>query len=259
LSVSDPVGLCAAGYLGSEGLVASPALAMPISVTQDHGASGLVVDVSFGHALRGRIVDADGQGLGGFAVDACPLPGPPANSCFVDPAYSSRDGTFALGGLPASRYAVMIRSPDDAGRPAAFGAPHGLTDAAAGAASFTLNQIDTELPAITVPTGFFARLGADMTGRVTDRHGTPIPKVTVGLLDLNADRYTGEARTAADGTYVIGGISPGSYIFGFGVGYGGALAGWYAPGGLLLAWDAKGATKLVVGQRDLVGMDVVAP
>lgn len=61
-----------------------------------------------------------------------------------------------------------------------------------------------------LPAGLFAQNTANLRGRVTDNHGTPLAGAQVTVVSVETNQQRG-ALTRGDGTYSIIGLAPGSY------------------------------------------------
>jgi hypothetical protein len=244
LKFTDILHRNAGGYLGPNGLVPNPAQARTVSV----GTAAIVVNAVLptGHGVSGRLVGSDGVGLAGYLVELVD----PSTGAFVpDGGYSgdqaplartAADGTFAIDGAGPGPWTLAVQDPD---RQAI-----GYVSAVEGA--FTLGgqrptlsiTSDVQLPVAHLPTDFTSkRAGRRVTGRVTDGHGIGVGDVTITLAAGN--RVVASCITAADGTYVLGNVAPGSYSMQF--------VGIYSR----QAGGQIDTAPIVVGSSDLAGVD----
>ncbi|MBX3314217.1 MAG: carboxypeptidase regulatory-like domain-containing protein [Actinobacteria bacterium] len=159
---------------------------------------GIDVTLEPGADLTGRITDPDGRGVEGARVWAF-APGDVWLGSLA--ARSGADGSYRIEGLAPLDYRIAVVAPAGSG----------------------LQNRWADDPVRVEPgvdrTGFDVALdaGASIRGRVTDPDGQPLGGVSVTAWSPT-DRWIAGAgsTTAADGTYVIEGLDPGSYKVRFG-------------------------------------------
>lgn len=193
-------------------------------------------------SISGTVTGAESKPLGGVQVD---VSAPDGGSLWG--GSTGPNGTYTVGGLPAGSYVVGF---------SAAGYLPGYFEDAESARSAKL---------VTVAEGAAAgevdghlQLAGSIAGTVTDSAGTPLPGIEVSVRDGHG-HYAG-ATTAADGTYSIGELAPGSYsvrfapeapVAGFSPGGGNYLAQYYDQ--RASAGEADPVT--VVGGRTATGID----
>ena len=99
--------------------------------------------------------------------------------------------------------------------------------------------------------------GHRMSGTVTDMAGTPLGGILVTAATMSGPTMGDVAFTAADGTYSVAGLAPGSYRVQFADPTGAHLSVFYTSTGFSL--DAAAATPVVIGSADVSGIDVKMP
>ncbi|MGB4809897.1 MAG: carboxypeptidase-like regulatory domain-containing protein [Candidatus Phosphoribacter baldrii] len=172
------------------------------------GAVGVDAALDSGGSVAGRVTGVGGVALPGVTVS---LVGPGVTFTAVTAA----NGTYQIGGLPeGNSYTVC------------FDATAVDTGSVTGYLNECYNNIAwgwklprpvgvTALTVGSVPvTGIDAALAPSggLKGLVTDPSGAGVAGVTVYLVRPSDTSYSSEAvRTGADGTYLIGGVSAGSY------------------------------------------------
>ena len=241
---SDFLHLHAGGYLGSNGLVTNPGEARSVSV----GTATTVVNAVLptGHAVTGRLVGADGVGVAGYLVELVD----PSTGAFVwdggysgDPAPLARtaaDGTFAIDGAGPGPWTLAVQDPDR--QAIGYVSAEGGSFMTGGQRPTFLVASDVHLPVSHLPTDFTSkRAGRRVTGRVTDGHGVGVGDVSATLAAGNS--VVASCTSAADGTYVLGNVAPGSYAVQF--------LGIYSR----QAGGQIDTTPIVVGTSDVAGVD----
>ena len=243
LQLSATDGAHPSGYLGATGLVPTPDAARQFDLTSKDAVVDVVLPASY--SLTGRLTDEQGKPLADFLVE---LVSPPRFAFSPDeqsPVYSvpapmartALDGTFTISGIVAGSWAVAVQDPDR----------QGIGYLGSGA-SFTLGPppaIDITgnlaLPPARLPDSFASqRAGHRISGRVTDGQGHGVADQIVSAI-LNG-KLAASCTTAADGTYVLGDLAPGSYTVSFGS-YARQAGGQIDTG------------PIVVGSADATGVD----
>lgn len=156
------------------------------------GATDLIVRLWTGETIAGRVVDAEGAGVGGLRLRTAVPRAMSASDYVAAETTTSADGWFAFDGLP-SGFATIAEE-----RPYGTIAEHVL------------------LGVERVPTGTTTLLVRRMrvgvvAGRVADAEGRPVAKRTV-VLARKCEALVVEARTDAKGAFRAGVATPGRYV-----------------------------------------------
>jgi hypothetical protein len=165
---------------------------------------GLYTDGTLG-AITGRVTDPTGHPVEGVNVAA--NTNGDRDPRYHDPVATGADGTYALGGLPASdNYLVCFSPALSRGSTSPNGDLDGCFEGSdTGRVVVQAGQVTAHINQRLVP-------GGAITGTVTDTAGHPLGNVDV---DVSASLPTG-ARTATDGTYRVNRLEPGGYTVCFG-------------------------------------------
>jgi hypothetical protein len=219
--------------------------------------AGVDVPVSFGGTVTGMdAVLQPGGSISGTVVAASD-DSPATGTCvylygnsqlsFNSSSETASDGTYQFNGLPAGQYEVEF-DPTCGGSVTSALLPGWYPN--------VLDELDDTLVTVAAGqpvSGIDEQLSAAATisGTVTDTTSSPdVGAVCVSADPSSFEGYGGSTQTAADGTYSISGLAPGSYLVYFDPTCGGSnssadLAQWY--GGVT---DESSATpvNLTAGQ-----------
>jgi protocatechuate 3,4-dioxygenase beta subunit len=175
--------------VGREGSRA-PGIAAVVVEPRSEAAVDLVL--SDGGFATGRIVDPDGRRLAGrVRAEVFDGHGLPSSASDLMSAEARADGTFALGPLPVGALGLAVSAP---------GRERVRVEATVPARGSTADIGD-----VVLDTGLVVR------GRVTDREGTGIPGAAVRAMRRSGGPSRGEAESADDGAFVVGGLETGRY------------------------------------------------
>lgn len=161
------------------------------------GARDLVLMLSRGLALSGRVVDDRGAPVTTFEIDVSPVPardgawlhGNDGASCSVS---GSDDGSFAVEGLSPGQWQVLV-------------AHRGHVDS---------RPVIVQLPSAG-PVTLVLRRPASVSGTVVDPSGSPVADALVSLAVSDASWSEGgwsgedDTRTANDGSFELEDVAPG--------------------------------------------------
>lgn len=170
-------------YLGEE--------EYPDIVITDASIEGQSWSVHAARAIRGTVVDAQGQPVEGARVSARMKAGKDPRARRSD-SWGSRtetDGSFEVAGLLPGQYEMSLRH-DDLPNPDKPTEVELSEDA-------DLEEVVLELPG-----------GGEVTGVVRDEKGTAVADVTVRVL---GPRWGGNAKTNDEGRFLLSGIAVGEY------------------------------------------------
>ena len=177
-----------------------------ITVTAGGVTSGIDAELALGGHLAGTVTDSEGNGLGGIEIQLAREVGPDQWFGFGEEFgyHTDDDGTYRIDGLPAGTWRV-----DFVDREGSY-----LSEYYDDVVDFE-QATDIEIAAGDEPTsGIDAELAdaARVTGTVTDEAGHPLEGIFVALRALEDGNwsYFGEAETAADGSYALDGLRPGT-------------------------------------------------
>ena len=192
----------------------SQSSATPVTVTAGTTTSSIDATMAAGGAVSGKVT-ASGSPLGGICVD---LEGGPTQASTTTAA----DGTYSLGGLSSGTYEVEFSAGSYCGNSGSY-----LTQWYKGASS------ESGATPIAVTTGHTTSgidaamvLGGSISGTVKDTSGAKLSGICVYA---DGGPSSASAETAADGTYSLTGLAPGSYDVEFtpGCGSNGYQTQWY--------------------------------
>jgi protocatechuate 3,4-dioxygenase beta subunit len=151
------------------------------------GGPELAISLEKGEALTGKVVDSHGEPVAAAALHALPEEPLTHGSREVE-AVTDGDGRYRLEGLETGRYSVQAESPDGQSVDTSAEIRPGV------------NRLDLAFPG-----------GTDVTGRVLDRDGIPVPGATASLLTAPSGRIF-HAVAAAEGWFHIRAVPDGDYL-----------------------------------------------
>ena len=183
----------------------SQATATPVPVTAGQTTTGVNAVMAAAAEISGTVTDASSpqQGLGGICVVAFPSPGPGSSYSAV----TASNGTYAMNGLPSGSYTVEFYDCGNQGSYVTQWYKGASTQASATPVSVTAGQPTTGIDAAMAP-------GGSISGTVTDTASPPddLANICVNAVPAQGGGPGGAgAVTAADGTYTINNLAPGSY------------------------------------------------
>jgi protocatechuate 3,4-dioxygenase beta subunit len=159
------------------------------------GTTTLVTSAS----ISGRVVDSAGNPIEGASVTARG-----SGQSFIHAASTAEDGSYTIDGLAAGSYTLEFSKSGSSFLTQYLGG----TSSSQGATVLTVALGDSLTHKdMTLPTA------ASISGRVVDEAGNPIEGVSVAASSTTSG--SGNARTAADGTYKVDGLVAGSYTLQF--------------------------------------------
>ena len=147
-------------------------------------------------SIAGYITDESAVAISGAYVWAEVEGG----ASWYGPSTASPDGSYLLSGLPPGAYRVFA---------SASGYPGEYYDGTYDFNAATLVNVTSGI--VTPGIGFALALGGSISGTVTDESATPIAGAWVNASSVTCCG-SGYAVTAADGTYTITDLAPGSYV-----------------------------------------------
>ncbi|MGH9225606.1 MAG: MSCRAMM family protein [Acidimicrobiales bacterium] len=173
----------------------------PVNVTAGATTPGINASLAIGGAIAGTVV-ADGSGtpLAGICVIAFI---PSTGFSYFRPL-TAADGTYVVAGLPAGSYKVRF---EDCVSPIEYAAEYYENKGDPTSA----NTVSVTAGNTLTVNGSLAIAGA-VSGTVTpDGTGTPLAGICISSFHATTGFSFFRPRTAADGTYLVTGLVPGSY------------------------------------------------
>lgn len=229
--------------------------ATEVPVAAGAAVTGIDAQLADDASIAGRVTGAEGQALGGVEVTAC-VWDPSWDDC-GEAIYSDttdNSGAYAVTGLGAGDYRIVFRpaASDTVHAPqwyddAPFGTVADEVEVAPGA---DLTGIDAQLHRAGAIAGTISLTGAG------DRAGASVEACLWSTRDAACmDYFSGV--TAADGTYRVGGLTPGDYkVYFYGTELGGGYKDEYYDD--RPASDEAGAKLVIVGGGTTVdGIDAI--
>lgn len=174
----------------------APAVSAPIPIEKGADAREDLV-LEQGGQLTGRLVDPEGRPIAAGRVLVTELNGQAAPRALADllRADSGGDGSFRLASLPPGDHMLSI---------SAFGYSAKPVDARVEAGGARADVGD-----VVLETGLAIR------GRVRDRAGAPVAGAQLSGFQARVaapgTQFPAEGRSEADGSFVLGGLAPGTY------------------------------------------------
>ncbi len=167
----------------------------------------LVLQLSRGFVVTGRVVDAEGDAVAGAVVRAVPAwdrvssrhaPTPAASKLYAAnergfvglSTGTNEQGAFALRNVPDGPFEIVVRVRGQDRRPDL---------------RFDVNGSNVDLGVVELGTGL------RVEGVVTDPHGEPVAGATVRVLQSGARVRSISVTTDARGAYLVEDLAPGSY------------------------------------------------
>jgi len=157
-------------------------------------------------AITGRVVGTNGAALAGGSVTACGL------TSWCRSATVGWDGGYVIGGLTPDQYRVSIQPPPNMPAPSGWysvWAPGYFTTNAGSATLVWVGSVTVALPTIVVPVPIVAP--GSISGSVIGSDGGSLAGATVMTCPSPVGTCTAR-QVAWDGTYLLPGLAPGSYV-----------------------------------------------
>jgi 5-hydroxyisourate hydrolase-like protein (transthyretin family) len=179
--------------------------ATKVTVAAGGTTSGSDAELATAGRLSGTVTDSQGDGLGDIEVQLAREVAPGDWFSFGEEFgyHTNADGTYDIGGLPAGKWRVGFVDHEGTYLSEYY---DDVTDFG--------QATDLAVTAGDATTGIDAELAdaAHVTGTVTDEQGHPLEGIFVALRALEDGHwsYFGDAETAADGTYAMNGLRPGT-------------------------------------------------
>ena len=176
-----------------------------VSVTPGGATTGIDAALARAARISGTVTDSEGTGLGGIEIQLAREVAPDEWFSFGEEfGYQTEaDGSYAIGGLPPGTWRVGFVDHDG----------NYLSEYYDDVPEFE-GSTDIVITPVDPATDIDAELAeaAHVTGTVTDGSGQPIEGIFVALRGLEDGNwsYFGDAETAADGTYSMDGLRPGT-------------------------------------------------
>jgi len=164
---------------------------------------GIDARMAPGGQISGVLTDDSGAAVDGMHVTAYDAAGEEAGSW-----YTESDGRYLIDQLPSGTYTLGFASFPPGGGPNEIDRFRDGRATLAGASGFTVTAGSTTEVDETVIRG------GEVSGTVTDAHGTPVERVQARLLTGSGEAVA-EAQTGPGGRYEIEGVRSGSYVMEF--------------------------------------------
>jgi hypothetical protein len=186
---------------------ASLAQATAITLDQGGSASGIDASLSTGGQITGTVstkVSGSSEAVAGICVTAYPSGG---GDAFVT-ATTTATGTYTLSGVPLQSVDVEFTS--GCGTTGSYVAQwYDDASSAASATAIALSSSATSASGIDATLVHTSSTGA-VSGTVTNTAAAPLSGVCVDVYQGSGSAPVGSATTAANGTYTVNGLTPGS-------------------------------------------------
>jgi protocatechuate 3,4-dioxygenase beta subunit len=175
------------------------ALATPVTVDSGADTPGIDFELSTGGGISGLVTDELGTPLEGILVEASFM----TACCSNGNDFTDSDGIYTIDGLAPGSYRVF-----------AFFSASGYSGEYYDDTTdpFSATPVSVVDGFATPDIDFGLSLGGSISGEVRDDVGAPIEGATVDVVSASGCCAFGVTTTAADGTYTVDGLSPGSYI-----------------------------------------------
>src|SRR3954447_3962508 len=203
-----------------------------VTVTSGQNVSGVDQSMLQGASMHGRVVDTGAGGIAGI----CMYISTPEASASYGSAITDSDGVWRATGLAPDRaFGVYAHACDSSAPWVPKQLPADYSTSAGG---------DTHVPDIVL------HHGGSFTGTVTDQYGHPVAETCVASMPSDPSGTTVYFRTTINGTYVAGGLEPGTYSALFAdCGVGMMQTYWKSP-----AYETR-ATFTVTSDHTTTGID----
>lgn len=179
------------------------AAADSVVVTSGAATTGIDALMAAGGQISGLLTDDSGATVDGMLVTAYDASGQQAGAWFT-----GSDGRFLIDQLPTGTYTLGFTSNTPSASPNEIARYRGGRATLAGASGLSVNAgATTEADEQVIR-------GGEVSGTVTDEHGTPVERVQAKLL-TGGGEYVATAQTGPGGRYEIGGLESGSYVMEF--------------------------------------------
>jgi hypothetical protein len=203
-----------------------------VNVKRARSRTGVNAHLQVGAGISGVVTDPHGHAAGGVCVQ---IAGEHVNAY----ATTDLDGSYSIAGMPAGSYQVQFTG--GCGNPGSLAPQYYKDEPGAGSADVIALTAGTITPHIDAS----MKLGATITGMVTDPSGHRLDNVCVGVADQSLLFYGfvfNDIEFTSGGSYSAANLAPGLYGIDFGCGNGGRYADhWYRtnaqsfPSALLMA------------------------
>jgi hypothetical protein len=216
--------------------------------------AGVEIQMPTGSAISGRVTDADGAGLEGVVVGACHAPFTSARGgCRDFQATTDSFGRYTITGLSAGSYDVTFDGAPT--HPFGIYSTSGYVRDRDKASDIAVGSTEVSGINMVLPNP------VTISGTITGPGGVSAAGVEMWacLATWYGDCEGGpNSTTAADGTYTISNVAPGTSYFIFAAMSATYARGFYTPSGFTSNFDPS-TLGVQVGTSDLSGFDMQVP
>ena len=180
-------------------------LANPVSVVAGQTSAQVNASLILGGKISGHVTNTAGRSLSGICVEASgQTPGSAAGS-----TATVSNGDYSIAGLTTGNYAVDFFSGCD--NKTSY-ETEWYRDRFSLAAAIKVKVTDGRT---TKGVGVSMHLAGSISGKVTDTGTTPLPGICVTVVNAATDGGGGSSSTVGDGSYLVSGLSTGTYFVDF--------------------------------------------